>query len=217
MCVHCVMDLADLRTDYDDTPLREEDLLDDPMAQLRRWLEDAHAGGIPEPNAMSLTTIGPDGAPGTRMVLLRSLERDTAVFYTNLESRKALDLAADPRCALLFWWPPLHRQVRLEGRAVPVPREQAAAYFATRSRASQIGAWASPQSRALADRSVLEARFHEAEDRFAGQEVPLPPSWGGFAVTPQVFEFWQGRASRLHDRFLYEREGRGWRRVRLAP
>ena len=217
MCVHCVMDLADLRTDYDDTPLREEDLLDDPMAQLRRWLEDAHAGGIPEPNAMSLTTIGPDGAPGTRMVLLRSLERDTAVFYTNLESRKALDLAADPRCALLFWWPPLHRQVRLEGRAVPVPREQAAAYFAKRSRASQIGAWASPQSRALADRSVLEARFHEAEARFTGQEVPLPPSWGGFAVTPQVFEFWQGRASRLHDRFLYEREGRGWRRVRLAP
>ena len=217
MHVDCRMDLADLRRDYADTPLTDCDLCNDPLQQLARWLEAARAADVIEPNAMSLTTIGPDGAPGTRMVLLRALDDGTAVFYTNLESRKALDLAHDPRCALLWWWAPLERQVRLEGRAAAVPRDVAAAYFATRPRGSQLGAWASPQSRRLADRGALEARLAEAEARFAGREVPLPPHWGGFAVTPQVLEFWQGRPSRLHDRFVYERVGSGWQRRRLAP
>ncbi len=212
------MELADLRYDYDaHPPLEAADLAEDPIDQLERWLADALASEVIEPHAMSLTTIGPDGAPGTRMVLLRGLHDGTAVFYTNLESRKALDLSADPRCALLFWWGPLQRQVRLEGRAVPLPRDAASTYFATRPRGSQLGAWASPQSRPLRDRAALEARLAEVEQRFDGRDVPMPPFWGGFAVTPQAAEFWQGRPSRLHDRFLYERDGGVWRRRRLAP
>jgi len=218
MRVDCGMDLSDVRLDYDaNPPLDERDLAPDPLQQLERWLADAVAANVIEPHAMSLTTIGPDGAPGTRMVLLRGLHDGTAVFYTNLESRKALDLAADPRCSLLFWWGALQRQVRIEGRATPVARDVAARYFASRPRGSQLGAWASPQSRPLASRAVLEARLAEVEARFAGADVPLPPHWGGFAVTPQLFEFWQGRPSRLHDRFVYERDGASWSRRRLAP
>ena len=211
------MDLADLRRDYTNPPLHDADLLAEPLEQLARWLVAARDAGALEPNAMSLTTIGPDGAPGTRMVLLRGLDQGTAVFYTNLSSRKALDLERDPRCALLWWWASSERQVRLEGRAAPVPRATAAAYFATRPRRSQLAAWASPQSRPLADRAALEAHMAAAEARFDGRDVPLPPHWGGFAVTPQLLEFWQGRRSRLHDRFVYEREGPTWRRQRLAP
>lgn len=212
------MDLADVRSDYDaNPPLDEADLAGDPIEQLEAWLTDALASDMVEPHAMSLTTIGPDGAPGTRMVLLRAIVDGAAVFYTNLESRKALDLTADPRCALLFWWGPLQRQVRIEGRATPLPSEEAAKYFATRSRGSQLGAWASPQSRPLEDRAELEARLAQVEARFEGQDVPMPPNWGGFAVTPQLFEFWQGRPSRLHDRFVYERVGTRWSLRRLAP
>ena len=212
------MDLADVRYDYDgNPPLHESDLASDPVEQLESWLRDALAGDVIEPHAMSLTTIGPDGAPGTRMVLLRGISDGAATFYTNLESRKALDLVADPRCSLLFWWGSLQRQVRIEGRATPLPRDVAARYFATRPRGSQLGAWASPQSRPLADRAELEARLAEVEERFAGQDVPMPPHWGGFAVTPQLFEFWQGRPSRLHDRFVYERVGTRWDLRRVAP
>lgn len=212
------MDLADVRYDYDgNPPLHESDLATDPVEQLEAWLRDALASDVIEPHAMSLTTIGPDGAPGTRMVLLRGISDGAAIFYTNLESRKALDLVADPRCSLLFWWGSLQRQVRIEGRATSLPRDVAARYFATRPRGSQLGAWASPQSRPLADRAELEARLAEAEERFAGQDVPMPPHWGGFAVTPQLFEFWQGRPSRLHDRFVYERVGTRWDLRRVAP
>ncbi len=211
------MDLADVRRDYANPPLHEDDLLDDPLEQLGRWLVEASRAGALEPNAMSLATIGPSGAPATRMVLLRGLEGGAAVFYTNLTSPKALDLERDPRCALLWWWPPSERQVRLEGRAARVPRETAAAYFASRPRASQLAAWASPQSRPLPERAALEARLRAVAARFEGRDVPLPPHWGGFAVTPQRLEFWQGRSARLHDRFEYRQGGDRWHLGRLAP
>jgi pyridoxamine 5'-phosphate oxidase len=211
------MHLADVHRDYANPPLREEDLLDDPLAQLQRWLVEAERAGALEPNAMSLATVGPAGAPASRMVLLRGLERGAAVFYTNLSSPKALDLMREPRCALLWWWPPSERQVRLEGRADRVTRAQAAAYFASRPRESQLAAWASPQSDALPDRATLEARLAEAAARFEGRRVRLPPHWGGFAVTPHRLEFWQGRPGRLHDRLVYRRDGEAWRVGRLAP
>jgi pyridoxamine 5'-phosphate oxidase len=211
------MDLADLRREYGNPPLRDADLRADPMEQLALWLQEALAAGIAEPNAMALATVGAGGVPACRMVLLRGIELGSAVFFTNLESRKALELAAEPRCALLWWWGPLERQVRLEGRARALPRERSAAYFATRPRASQLAAWASPQSRPLQDRADLEARLAAVAARFGSGDVPLPPTWGGYAVVPAALEFWQGRPARLHDRFRFERAGATWTRRRLAP
>jgi pyridoxamine 5'-phosphate oxidase len=210
------MDLADLRTDYaagTDTVSET----DDPIELFGTWLEQAAAAGVREPNAMALGTMDPDEGPAVRMVLLRQIREGDLVFYTNLESPKALALRRDPRCALTFWWGELERQVRVTGRAAALPRDAAAAYFATRPRGHQIGAWASPQSRPMAEREQLEERIADAEARFAGGDVPLPPHWGGFAVTPVTMEFWQGRPSRLHDRLLFEREGPRWVKIRLAP
>jgi pyridoxamine 5'-phosphate oxidase len=210
------MDLADLRSEY----AAGTDVVsaaDDPIALLGTWLEQAVAAGVREPNAMALATLDPAEGPTVRMVLLRQILEGDLVFFTNLESPKALDLRRDPRCAATFWWGELERQVRVTGRAAALPRDAAAAYFATRQRGSQLGAWASPQSRPLAARSELEARLAEVEARFAGQDVPIPPFWGGFAITPVAIEFWQGRPSRLHDRMRFEREGRGWHGTRLAP
>jgi pyridoxamine 5'-phosphate oxidase len=210
------MDLADLRTDYaagTDTVSET----DDPIELFGTWLEQAAAAGVREPNAMALGTMDPDEGPAVRMVLLRQIREGDLVFYTNLESPKALALRRDPRCALTFWWGELERQVRVTGRAAALPRDAAAAYFATRPRGHQIGAWASPQSRPMAEPEELAKRVAEADSRFAGDDVPLPPHWGGFAVTPVTMEFWQGRPSRLHDRLLFEREGPRWVRIRLAP
>jgi pyridoxamine 5'-phosphate oxidase len=210
------MRLADLRTTYRNDALDLSDLDPDPLRQFAAWLTDAVAAGLREPNAAALGTVDPDGTPSVRMVLLKGLDEDRFVFYTNVESRKAGALAAEPRCALAFWWDALERQVRVEGRARRVGDADADAYFATRPRGSALGAWASPQSRRIADRAELEDQLAAAEARFP-EEVPRPPFWGGYAITPVALEFWQGRASRLHDRFRYERPEGAWMRWRLAP
>ncbi len=210
------MRLADLRSQYREGVLEFADLDPDPMRQFGAWLADAVAAGSLEPNAMGLATVDPDGAPSLRMVLLKGLEDDRFVFYTHLESRKARALAREPRCALTFWWDALERQVRVDGVAEPVAEATADAYFASRPRGSQLAAWASRQSRPLADRGTLTAALAEAEARFP-DVVARPPFWGGYAVTASAMEFWQGRASRLHDRFRYERDAGGWARVRLGP
>lgn len=203
--------------------LSKADLAPTPMAQFARWWAAWLAASAdrppeaPEPEAVALATAGADGAPSARMVLLKGHDANGFVFYTNRHSRKAADLAANPRGALLFQWPILHRQVRAEGTVAAVDDETSDAYFATRARASQLGAWASPQSEVLSSRAALEARLAAVEARFDGQPVPRPPHWGGYRLTPDVVEFWQGRFHRLHDRLRYRRDGRGWRVDRLAP
>jgi pyridoxamine 5'-phosphate oxidase len=203
---------------HPDRGLDLPDLDPDPMTQFRRWLTDAEAAGVPLPNAMSLATAGADGAPSVRHVLLRGLG-DGFVFYTNRESRKGRQLAENPRAALGFLWKQLDRQVGVSGTVAPVSDDESDAYFAGRPREAQIGAWASPQSAPIADRGALDARVAEFERRYPG-EVPRPPHWGGYRLTPDTFEFWQGRTFRLHDRLRYVRDDAapsGWRIERLAP
>lgn len=211
------MRLADLRRSYRDAPLDLAHLDPDPLRQFEAWLRDAVAADLHEPNATALATVDGDGTPSVRMVLLKGLDGGRFVFYTNLGSRKAEALAAEPRCALCSWWDVLARQVRVEGVATPVADADADAYFAGRPRGSQLGAWASRQSTPLADRGTLESAHAEVAERFP-ETVPRPSFWGGYAVTPRAIEFWQGRESRLHDRFRYERDtGGAWQRWRLAP
>ena len=199
------------------------DLAPTPMAQFARWwrawlaASAARSPDAPEPEAVALATAGAGGAPSARMVLLKGHDDDGFVFYTNQRSRKADDLAANPRAALLFHWPALQRQVRAEGSVSPLDDDASDAYFATRARSSQLGAWASPQSAVLPDRAALDARLAEVTARFEGGAVPRPPHWGGYRLTPESVEFWQGRFHRLHDRLRYRREADGWRIERLAP
>jgi pyridoxamine 5'-phosphate oxidase len=211
------MDLAELRAEYSRGGLVEADLEPDPVTMFRRWLAEAADAGLHEPNAMVVATAASDGRPSARMVLLKGLDERGFVFFTNTGSRKACELAGNPACSLLFPWHPLERQVRIDGVAARLPVEDVAAYFASRPRASQLGAWASHQSRPVADRAELEAAMAEVAARFPG-EVPVPPEWGGYAVSPEVVEFWQGRRGRMHDRLVYRRsEGTGWETQRLAP
>ncbi|MGH7039762.1 MAG: pyridoxamine 5'-phosphate oxidase [Stellaceae bacterium] len=194
-----------------------EDITDpEPLAPFRRWYAKAFASEE-DASAMALATTTRDGSPALRFVLLKGCDERGFVFYTNLESRKAEELSANPRAALCFFWKSLRRQVRVEGAVAPVAAAEADAYFATRSRESQLGAWASAQSRPLPDRATLEEAAAASARRFAGHEVIRPPFWSGFRVVPERVEFWQERPARLHDRWLYLREGGSWRRRRLYP
>ncbi len=194
------------------------DLDPDPHAQLAAWLDEARAAGVEHAEAMALATATRDGVPSVRMVLLKGCDGPGLTFFTNLESRKAVELAANPRAAVSLHWQPLQRQVRVEGLVERLSDEAGQAYFDTRPRGSRLAAWASPQSRPVGDRHELELHFAETEARFAGIErPPLPPFWGGYLLLAEAFEFWQNRANRLHDRIRYERSGDGWSRVRLAP
>jgi pyridoxamine 5'-phosphate oxidase len=197
--------------------LDEKDLDPDPIRQFQRWFDDALAAGQPEPEAMALATAAGDGAPSIRFVLLRGLDERGFVFYTNGHSRKGRELEANPLGALAFRWWTVERQVRVSGPVAPISAGESDAYFRTRPRGAQLGAWASEQSELLADRAALDARLTAVEARFAGQEVPRPPWWGGFRLRPTEIEFWQGRPNRLHDRLTYRLLGGDWRLFRLSP
>ena len=211
-----VTDLAQLRVDYKRAALSEHDVAANPFDQFARWFDEAVAAAIPEPNAMTLATVDATGRPSARIVLLKAVDARGFVFHTNYDSRKGRELAAEPRAALLFWWVELERQMRIEGVAEQVSAADSDAYFAERPRASRVSAWASPQSERIPDRAWLEIQVAAAAARFA-TDVPRPPNWGGMRVVPDRFEFWQGRASRLHDRLLWSREGEHWTIARLAP
>ena len=212
------MALADMRKDYGLAGLLEKDLAKNPFAQFEKWFLEAEAAKITEPNAMSLATVGRDGRPSVRTVLLKHCDGRGFVFYTNYESRKGRELADNDRASLLFPWVALERQVIAEGVISRVSREEADVYFHSRPRASQLAAWASPQSTVIAGRAVIEESYRAVEKKHEGHEVPLPPQWGGFRLAPETVEFWQGRRSRLHDRLRYRRESGGdWAVERLAP
>jgi pyridoxamine 5'-phosphate oxidase len=198
--------------------LSEDELPSDPIALVQRWFAEARALGIEQADAMTLATATPDGRPSARAVLLKGIDARGFAFYTNYESRKGRELDANPRAALALLWIPLQRQVRVTGAVARLSAEESDAYFATRPRGSQLAAWASAQSRPLADRAELEARWEALDERYGGLAVPRPPHWGGYRVEPDEIEVWQGRANRLHDRFAYTRGADGgWERVRLQP
>lgn len=196
-----------------------DDLAADPFTQFDRWMAKAKKAGLPEPTAMALCTVSDDGRPSQRMVLLKHIGPERGLmFYTNYASRKARELDAHPQTALLFHYHIMQRQIRVSGRAERATREESEAYFKTRPRSSQLGAWTSRQSEELDSRETFEKRYQEISKRFEGKDVPCPEFWGGFRVIPDRFEFWQGRAFRLHDRFVYRRnENQSWDRVRLYP
>ena len=210
------VDLAALRAEYSRGGLDLPDLAPDPVDMFTRWLRDAIDAGVHEPNAMVLATATLDGIPSSRMVLLKGVDAEGFVFFTNHGSRKGEELAANPRCALLFPWHPIERQVRVEGTAAPLPREESEAYFRSRPRGAQLGAWVSRQSSVVSSRAALAAAYAAAEELFP-DEVEVPGHWGGYRVRHAMVEFWQGRASRMHDRLVYQRTSSGWDTRRLAP
>jgi pyridoxamine 5'-phosphate oxidase len=210
--------MDELRKEYSKASLDISDVDKDPIGQFDKWFKEALAADIPEPNAFTLSTISEGGRPSARIVLLKGLEQRQFVFYTNYQSQKGQELESNPACALTFFWPELERQVRIEGIATRVQESTSEQYFQSRPRASQVGAWASPQSSIIASRSILEAREREIEKKYEGMSLlPKPKQWGGFSITPVEIEFWQGRASRLHDRVVYYLADEKWTIHRLAP
>jgi len=210
------MNVAELRQEYMRSGLSEEDAGADPLRLFADWLEDAVKAALALPNAMTLATVTPEGAPDARIVLLKGLERGGFAFYTSYRSRKARQLEARPAACLVFQWSELERQVRIEGNVQKVSAAESDAYFASRPLGARLSAWASEQSAAVASRQALERSMEEARQRH-GERPPRPPHWGGYRLVPQRLEFWQGRADRLHDRLLYTRKRAGWKIERLAP
>lgn len=212
------MDVSGLRRSADDRQLEREDLHDDPIVQFERWFGEACERVALEPNAFALATADAEGRPSSRTVLLKYFDTAGFVFFTNYSSRKSQQLAANPRVSMLFFWRELGRQLAIDGGAGRIPASETLRYFATRPRGSQVGAWVSAQSSVVSSRALLESKFEEMKRKFGDGEVPLPSFWGGYRVVPRRFEFWQGRANRLHDRFQYlPDEAGGWRIDRLAP
>lgn len=211
------MKLDDLRREYAGAPLEEGLAGDDPLALFERWLAEAIAAEVPFADGMVLATAAPDGQPAARVVLLKGVGADGLVFHSNYESRKGEELARNPAAALLFWWPPLHRQVRVEGRVERLDAAASDAYFATRPRSSNLSAMASAQSRVVEGRAALERGVAEVEQAWEGRDLERPAGWGGYRLIPHTFEFWQGRPDRLHDRLRYHRAAEGWTRERLYP
>ena len=211
------MSIADLRREYASARLDETEVDPDPIRQFSRWFDDARRAELLEPNAMTLATAAADGAPSARIVLLKAADERGFTFFTDYRSRKGSELAENPRAALVFYWPELERQVRITGGTTQTDRQESEEYFRSRPRGSRLGAWISHQSQVIAGRQELDARVPELERRYPGDDVPLPPYWGGFRLRPDSIEFWQGRSSRLHDRIRYVRSGDSWRIERLSP
>ncbi len=211
------MDISEIRTDYVKSGLQRRDLNDDPLQQFTTWFEQARAAELMEVNAMSLATADAAGRPDVRTVLLKIFDEQGFVFFTNYKSSKARQLAANPQAALLFPWLALERQVRIVGRVEKISGAQSLKYFSSRPRGSQLGAWISEQSQPIRSREKLNRLMQQIKARFATGEIPLPNHWGGYRVVPDHYEFWQGRANRLHDRFSYDLTDVGWQIKRLAP
>ncbi len=213
------MSLRDRRVQYETAGLERTDLDVDPIVQWNIWYEGAASAGVAEPNAMTVSTIDKHSAPDSRVVLARSVDKNGFVFYTNYDSAKSLQLIANPVASAVFAWLDLHRQVRVRGTVQQVSEQQSDDYFASRPRESQIGAWASPQSQVIPDRNFIEARIIEVREKFGDKQISRPKTWGGWCIVPTTIEFWQGRPSRLHDRFVYTRSNSDspWRIERLAP
>ena len=213
------MSLRDRRVQYETAGLERTDLDVDPIVQWNIWYEGAASAGVAEPNAMTVSTIDKHSAPDSRVVLARSVDKNGFVFYTNYDSAKSLQLIANPVASAVFAWLDLHRQVRVRGTVQQVSEQQSDDYFASRPRESQIGAWASPQSQVIPDRNFIEARLIEFREKFGDKQISRPKTWGGWCIVPTTIEFWQGRPSRLHDRFVYTRSNSDspWRIERLAP
>jgi pyridoxamine 5'-phosphate oxidase len=210
------MSIADIRINYTYGELSEADVVADPLVQFQTWFDQAVAAGVPEPNAMTVASIGSDGRPSARMLLLKGVDHGF-VFYTNYTSRKASELDEQPFGALVFYWHALHRQVRIEGRIERVAPAEADAYYTSRPIGSQLGAWASHQSQVIPNRTILEQRVAELEQEYANRSIPRPPQWGGYRLLPDTIEFWQGRPSRLHDRLRYRLSDGLWVIERLSP
>lgn len=210
--------VSDIRSDYKKHKLDEKHVLNNPIKQFKKWFEEALASIVMEPTAMNLATVSKNNTPASRIVLLKDIEKEGFVFYTNYQSNKGKELEDNPQAALTFFWPELERQVRIQGVVEKVSKEKSETYFKSRPRASQIGAWASPQSAVIADRKILEDREKQLNERFdKDEQLPKPEQWGGYMVKPLSIEFWQGRPSRLHDRLIYTLEGENWKISRLAP